>query len=123
VNWNKIILECVMCTMKLECTCISRHANSECLVNMWMLDMHMAYLWDYNSLLLYTCNTDVILSMTNDGLCIQKKKNSMVKRWMMLLHMNSIYVKTHEGGSNGDQKDVGGSLWASKNTNWSDNIK
>jgi hypothetical protein len=63
--------------------------------------------------LLYTCNTDVILSMTNDGLCIQKKKkkrNSMVKRWMLLLHMNSIYAKTHEGGSNGDQKDGGGSL-------------
>jgi hypothetical protein len=45
------------------------------------------------------------------------KKNSMVKRWMLLLHMNSIYANTHEGGSNGDQKDGGRILQASTNTN------
>jgi hypothetical protein len=50
--------------------------------------------------------------MTKDGLCIQEKKIEIawLKRWMFLLHMNSIYVKTHGGGSNCDQKDGGGSL-------------
>jgi hypothetical protein len=42
---------------------------------------------------------------------------SMVKRWMLLLLlMTSFYVKIHEGGRNGYQKDGGGSLRASTNT-------
>jgi hypothetical protein len=40
------------------------------------------------------------------------RKNDIVwlKMWMLLLLMISIYVKTHEGGRNGDQNDEGGSL-------------
>jgi hypothetical protein len=48
--------------------------------------------------------------MTNDGLCIQENDIAWLNMWMLLLLMTSIYVKTHEGGRNGDQKDGGGSL-------------
>jgi hypothetical protein len=38
--------------------------------------------------------------MSNDGLCVQKKKNDIawLKMWMLLLFMTSIYVKIYEGG-------------------------
>jgi hypothetical protein len=106
-----------MHTMKLECIC-SRHANSECLVHMdvhlcicTFLDMHMACLWTYNSCY-YAIMMLWQLSMTNDGLCIQENDIAWLKMWMLLLLllMNSIYVKTHEGGRNGNQKDGRGSL-------------
>ena len=40
------------------------------------------------------------------------KKNDIawLNMWMLLFLMISIYVKTHEGGRNGDQNDEGGSL-------------
>jgi hypothetical protein len=40
----------------------------------------------------------------------------MVKEMDVALLMNSIHVKTHEGGRNGNQKDGRGSLQASTNT-------
>jgi hypothetical protein len=50
--------------------------------------------------------------------CIFRKNDiAWLKRWMMLLLlMTSIYVKTHEGGRNGDKKYGGGSLIDSTNT-------
>jgi hypothetical protein len=38
----------------------------------------------------------------------RKSGISWLKMWMLLLLMNSICVKSHEGGRNGDQKDGGG---------------
>jgi hypothetical protein len=40
------------------------------------------------------------------------RKNDIagLKMRMLMLLMISIYVKTHEGGRNGDQNDEGGSL-------------
>ena len=46
----------------------------------------------------------------------RKNDISWLNMWMLLLHMTSIYVKIHEGGRNGDQKDEGGSLRAYTNT-------
>jgi hypothetical protein len=43
----------------------------------------------------------------------RKNDIAWLKMWMLLLLfllMISIYVKTHEGGRNGDQNDEGGSL-------------
>jgi hypothetical protein len=44
-----------------------------------------------------------------DYVC-RKNDIAWLKMWMLLLLMISIYVKTHEGGRNGDQNDEGGSL-------------
>jgi hypothetical protein len=47
----------------------------------------------------------------------RKNDIAWLKMWMLLLFlMTSIYVKTHEGGRNGDQKDGRESLRASTNT-------
>jgi hypothetical protein len=46
------------------------------------------------------------LNMTNDGLCIQEKWHIRVKDVdVSIVTYNSIYVNTHEGGTNGNQKD------------------
>jgi hypothetical protein len=46
----------------------------------------------------------------------RKNDISWLNMWMLLLHKNFIYVKTHEDGRNDDRKDGGGILRASTNT-------
>jgi hypothetical protein len=38
----------------------------------------------------------------------RKNDIAWLRTWRILLLMNSIYVKTHGGGRNGDKKDGGG---------------